>query len=661
MASGSAHGMPSAQVSLRPTTAPGVVELTGLQHLPAEEQGAARVLSALVDRAFAEGAHRVEAEIPAARTHLTTRRALQRAGLRPEGVARGRGLPEEGEGDGIPDAAPQDLLRLARLRDDPAPGDPAAFIAMLNATLPRKRVIVQGLVGDGQGRILLCELTYKQHWDLPGGVADPGESPVTSLEREVREELGLELAVGELLAVDWLPPYRQWEDAVLLVFDLGEHPDLLDDARLQRSELRAAHWVPPGQAHRHVAPYVDRLLGSLLPRLGGTVFLEDGLPRPGCAVRPAPRSWQDAAMTSDLPGTTGAIDLWHLETGRLRTAVRLAGEPDAPVLLLLHGNVSSSAFFEHLMAELCGDLRLIAPDFRGYGDSDRAAIDATRGVADLSDDTAAVLDALGVEGPVDVLGWSAGGNVALQLAIDHPERVRRVVLEAAGSPFGFGGSSGLDGRPVADDFAGSGGGTANPQFCQALAAGDRGEEPTSPLTTLRAFYVRPGFTFDPEDEQRYLDAMLRTSVGEDVYPGDLTTSENWPGVAPGRTGMNNALSPKYLDQSGFADLDPAPPVLWVRGDQDQIVSDTSMFDLAHLGRLGAVPGYPGEDVCPTQPMVSQLRSVLERAGALTELVYEDTGHSPHLEQPERFAQDVRDFLGAPAAGTGEGTGAGRHP
>lgn len=331
-------------------------------------------------------------------------------------------------------------------------------------------------------------------------------------------------------------------------------------------------------------------------------------------------------------------------TQRLNTFIREAGDPASPVLVLIHGNVSSSVFFDAVMEELSADFYCIAPDFRGYGDSERLPIDATRGVADLSDDVAALLDALQIAGPVDVLGWSAGGNVVLQLAIDHPQRVRRVVLEAPGSPFGFGGSTGLDGRAVAADFAGSGGGTANPEFCKALAAGDRGEEPTSPLTTLRAFYVKPGFAFDPDVEQRYLDGMVKTSVGDDIYPGDMTTSTNWPGVAPGVTGMNNALSPKYLDQSAFADLEPAPPVLWIRGDVDQIVSDTSMFDLAQLGKLGALPGYPGEEVCPTQPMVSQMRAVLERAGDFTEVVYEDCGHAPHLEAPERFVADVRDFL-----------------
>ena len=339
------------------------------------------------------------------------------------------------------------------------------------------------------------------------------------------------------------------------------------------------------------------------------------------------------------PGITGRV----VPTARLRTFVREAGDAGAPLLVLVHGNVSSSVFFEDLMRALADRFHVVAPDFRGYGHSERQPIDATRGMADLSDDLAALLDALEVEGPVDLLGWSAGGNVVMQLAIDHPQRVRRLVLEAPGSPFGFGGSTGLDGRAVAEDFAGSGGGTANPEFCGRLAEGDRSDDQAAPLTTLRSFYVRPGFAFDADDERRYLEGMLRTCVGDDVYPGDLTTSENWPGVAPGSTGMNNALSPKYLDQGAFGDLDPAPPVLWIRGADDQIVSDTSFFDLAQLGKLGIVPGYPGEEVCPTQPMVGQVRHVLER-GTCTEVVYDECGHSPHLEHPERFAADVREFL-----------------
>ena len=331
-------------------------------------------------------------------------------------------------------------------------------------------------------------------------------------------------------------------------------------------------------------------------------------------------------------------------TARLRTAYREAGDPAAPTLVLVHGNVSSSVFFEGLMEDLASDFHLLAPDFRGYGDSERAPVDATRGVRDLSDDLAAFLDAVGVDGPVDLLGWSAGGGVVMQLAMDHRDRVRRLVLEAPMSPYGFGGTRDDVGTPVTDDFAGSGGGTANPDFCVALASADRGVEPTSPLTTLRAFYVKPGVTFDPGTEQHYLDGMLATQVGDDVYPGDTTTSPHWPHVAPGLTGMNNAISPKYCDLSGFADLDPPPLVLWIRGADDQIVSDTSFFDLAYLGSIGAVPGWPGAQDFPPQPMVSQVRAVLTAAGDHVETVYADCGHAPHLEHPERFAADLRAFL-----------------
>ena len=98
-------------------------------------------------------------------------------------------------------------------------------IAILNARLPKKRTIAQGLLRNPAGQVLLCELSYKKEWDLPGGVVDPGESPATCVEREIEEELGLQVTAGRLLAVNWLPPWRGWEDAMLYLFDLGVHAD----------------------------------------------------------------------------------------------------------------------------------------------------------------------------------------------------------------------------------------------------------------------------------------------------------------------------------------------------------------------------------------------------------------------------------------------------
>lgn len=230
-------------------------------------------VSAVLEAAFAAGTRRVEVEVPV--TERDLRRTLHRAGLRPEGTARGRGKG--------PDGLPVDLVRLARLADDALPGTREGFLSMLNATLPTKRVIGQGVIRDGSGAVLLCELVYKREWDLPGGVVDPRESPARTVAREIGEELSVSLAPGPLLAVNWLPPYRQWEDAVLLVFDLGVHPDLVERVVLERAELRAVHWCRPEDLAGHVAPYVERHLTRILAADpgAGPLYLEDGEPRSG--------------------------------------------------------------------------------------------------------------------------------------------------------------------------------------------------------------------------------------------------------------------------------------------------------------------------------------------------------------------------------------------
>src|SRR5690606_34185804 len=97
-----------------------------------------------------------------------------------------------------------------------------------------------------------------------------------------------------------------------------------------------------------------------------------------------------------------------------------------------------------------------------------------------------------------------------------------------------------------------------------------------------------------------LTGMLSQKTGPDRYPGDAVPSPHWPGVAPGVHGPNNALSPKYLGDSveRFVAATPKPPVLWVYGADDQIVSDTSLSDVGYLGKLGYVPGWPGDEVFP---------------------------------------------------------------
>ena len=344
-----------------------------------------------------------------------------------------------------------------------------------------------------------------------------------------------------------------------------------------------------------------------------------------------------------LPG----IRTQQVRTQRL-TANVLERPSDAATatIVFVHGNVSSSLFWQPLMLDLPSHVRALAIDLRGYGDSDVLPVDATRGVRDFSDDVASVIDELGL-GAVHLVGWSLGGGVAMQLLLDRPELVASLTLVATVSPYGFGGTA-LDGSLLVPDAAGTGGGGANPDFIARLAAGDRSDEPGSPRAVFRSSYVAPGFVSDLEDV--WVESMLTTATGVDNDPGDSTPSENWPGFAPGGRGVLNSLTPKVFNTTGIVDLGVKPPILWIHGKQDAIVGDASYFDLNQLGKAGIIPGWPGDDVAPPQPMIAQTRAVLTRyrdaGGRFTELALDDCGHSPHLEHPDTFRDALMAHVGA---------------
>jgi pimeloyl-ACP methyl ester carboxylesterase len=337
-----------------------------------------------------------------------------------------------------------------------------------------------------------------------------------------------------------------------------------------------------------------------------------------------------------------------VSTDRLETHLHETGREDGEPVVFVHGNASSSRFYAELLADLPDRYRAIAPDLRGYGHSERKPIDATRGLRDFAEDVRSVVTELGLEQPAFV-GWSTGGGVVMRYAIQHPDEVRSLTLLNPVSPHGYGGTL-RDGTPCQPDYAGTGGGMANDEFIRRLEDGDRSDESeVSPRNVMRTFYFGPETELDPDVEDAYVDALLNTETGDDYYPGDAAPSENWPGVAPGEGGTNNALSPKYLDLTGIVDIDPAPPILWVRGAEDKIVSNASFFDAGYLGKIGELPDWPGEDVYPPQPMVTQTRDVFEEyadaGGEYEEVVVDEAGHSPHIDQPEGVLSELTDFLG----------------
>lgn len=102
------------------------------------------------------------------------------------------------------------------------------------------RLAAGALFFDRDGRVLLVRPTYKDHWEIPGGYVEPGESPRAACLREIREELGLALAVGEHLVVDWAPADSEG-DKLLFVFDGGALTEQ-DQARITFPDGELSEW-----------------------------------------------------------------------------------------------------------------------------------------------------------------------------------------------------------------------------------------------------------------------------------------------------------------------------------------------------------------------------------------------------------------------------------
>lgn len=336
--------------------------------------------------------------------------------------------------------------------------------------------------------------------------------------------------------------------------------------------------------------------------------------------------------TSHLAG----IQFCRIKTPRLEHYLLSCGDADRTPVFFIHGNFSSSSYYEELMLAMPDNYYCLAPDLRGYGDSENKTIDARRGARDWSDDLLSLMSTLNIK-RAHFVGWSTGAAPILQLAIDKPEAVLSLCLVAPVSPFGFGGSKTPQGVPCNNDFSGSGGGTVNSGFIERLLADDHSSaEALSPRNVIRnSFFSKPRIL---EREDDLLAASMKQALGPQQYPGDFGHSNNWPNITPGDFGPINAISAKHLKLSDFVNIEPKPPVLWIHGSDDKIISDHSFSDFGYLGQQGLVEGWPGDKLYPPQPMVSQTRYLLEQYGNYQEVEMADVGHSPFLEKPVEFLQ-----------------------
>ena len=266
--------------------------------------------------------------------------------------------------------------------------------------------------------------------------------------------------------------------------------------------------------------------------------------------------------------------------------------PGQPPLVMVHGWMDVGASFQFVVDALQRDREVIALDWRGFGLSETSGSDCYW-FPDYLGDLDALLDAVSPGAPVDLVGHSMGGNVAMSYAGVRPQRIRRLVnLEGFGMP---------DVSPAA----------APERLARWL---DELKEPPSlrPYATLAdvAERLRKNNPRLPADKA----AWLAQHWARETPDGFLLNAD------PAHKLANPVLYRKAEVLACWQRI--AAPTLWVEGSDDQ------------LSRFWG-SRYPREDFEARLALVPRLeRTVLQ-----------DAGHMLHHDQPEALAARLELFLG----------------
>jgi ADP-ribose pyrophosphatase YjhB (NUDIX family) len=159
------------------------------------------------------------------------------------------------------------------------------------AQLPRKVAGAGALITDGRGQVLIVKPTYKAAWEVPGGTVERGESARHACARELAEELGLQLLIGQLLVVEHQTLIDDKGDSIMFVYDAGELVDVTQLSRLG-DELEVARFVgadeldaylPERQSRRMAAAIDSRAAGRMIEMVDGERVDDESLSPPELA------------------------------------------------------------------------------------------------------------------------------------------------------------------------------------------------------------------------------------------------------------------------------------------------------------------------------------------------------------------------------------------
>lgn len=272
-------------------------------------------------------------------------------------------------------------------------------------------------------------------------------------------------------------------------------------------------------------------------------------------------------------------------------------EGQGPVVVMVHGNMSSSVHYEPLITRIKDKYRCIAVDLRGFGDSSYNNRFDT--LEELADDVNAFTEALGLDSYY-LVGWSNGGGVSLKLCAKYPDKVKKFFdIEGAG----------LKGYPVykkenykstGEPYASKEEMAADPlQVAPALACFEKGDAATMTAIWDATIYTVNKPTREQNDLWMSETLKQRNLVDLDWALANLNMSDEYTPYGKGDGSIKNIKC----------------PVMLTMGEKDIIVPDYMVLD--NYNALGSLA---------------------------TLLPYENCGHSPMVDCPDRLAEDVCKFF-----------------
>jgi pimeloyl-ACP methyl ester carboxylesterase len=294
------------------------------------------------------------------------------------------------------------------------------------------------------------------------------------------------------------------------------------------------------------------------------------------------------------------ISLQYVELANGETFAYREREGGTRPIVLVHGNMTSSAHWDVLMKALPADYKVYAVDMRGFGASSyRHPIDSLHDFAeDLEDWTNKVGLAFFV-----LVGWSTGGGVAMDFAADHPEKVEKLILLASVSTRGY---------PIFKKNE-----HGRPDFAYPLRTKEEiAQDPVQVLPILRAYETRDKVMLRHIWESLIYHDHKPDEKQYDIYLEDMLTQRNLVDVDYALATFNISNETTMMGPgSGKADK-ITMPVLILSGKKDRVVPEQMAKDIQ-------------QDI-----------------GENAYIHYLDTGHSPLIDDLPGLVHVITEFVEA---------------